>query len=89
MGQFSLTHLLLLAVIALLFFGPSRLPQLGQSLGRAIKGFKDGLGGTDAESQNETRSVGSNSPDQLKSPEDGAPNGQAARNQQKDPNRQG
>jgi sec-independent protein translocase protein TatA len=43
MGEFSLTHILLLAVIFLIFFGPSRLPQLGQSLGKAIKGFKQGL----------------------------------------------
>lgn len=49
MGQFSITHLILLLVIALLFFGPSRLPQLGQSLGKAIRGFKQGLNEIDAE----------------------------------------
>lgn len=43
MGEFSLTHLLLLAIIFLIFFGPSKLPQLGQSLGKAIRGFKQGL----------------------------------------------
>lgn len=43
MGSLSITHLLLLAIIALIFFGPSRLPQLGQSLGKAIRGFKQGL----------------------------------------------
>ncbi len=43
MGEFSLSHILLLTVILLLFFGPSRLPQLGQSLGKAIRGFKKGL----------------------------------------------
>lgn len=43
MGSLSLTHLLILAVIFLVFFGPSRLPQLGQSLGKAIRGFKQGL----------------------------------------------
>lgn len=43
MGSLSLTHLLLLGIIALIFFGPSRLPQLGQSLGKAIRGFKQGL----------------------------------------------
>lgn len=49
MGEFSLTHLLLLAIIVLIFFGPSRLPALGQSLGKAIKGFKQGLNEIDAE----------------------------------------
>ncbi len=43
MGEFSITHLLLVVVVVLIFFGPSRLPQLGQSLGKAIKGFKEGL----------------------------------------------
>ena len=30
-------------VIALLLFGPKKLPDLGQSLGRSITGFKKGL----------------------------------------------
>lgn len=49
MGEFSLTHLLLIAIIALIFFGPSRLPALGQSIGKAIRGFKQGLTEIDAE----------------------------------------
>lgn len=52
MGQFSLPHLLILVLILLIFFGPSRLPQLGQSIGKAIKGFKDGLNEIDAEVKN-------------------------------------
>ncbi len=43
MGEFSITHLLLLAILGIIFFGPSRLPQLGQSLGKAFRGFKQGL----------------------------------------------
>jgi sec-independent protein translocase protein TatA len=43
MGEFSLTHWVFILVILLLFFGPSRLPQLGQSLGKALRGFKEGL----------------------------------------------
>lgn len=43
MGEFSLMHWLVIIVILLLFFGPSKLPQLGQSMGRAIRGFKEGL----------------------------------------------
>ena len=30
----------MLAAIALLFFGPAKLPQLGKSIGEAIRGFK-------------------------------------------------
>lgn len=45
MGSLSVTHLLLLSVILLVFFGPSRLPSLGKSVGEAIRGFKKGLNG--------------------------------------------
>ncbi len=48
MGEFSLSHILLFSLILLIFFGPSRLPALGQSLGKAIRGFKDGLNDTEA-----------------------------------------
>lgn len=45
MGGMSLTHILLIAVVLLVFFGPSRLPKAGQSIGEAIRGFKKGLNG--------------------------------------------
>lgn len=51
MGQLSIPHLILLIIILLIFFGPNRLPQLGQSLGKAIKGFKDGLNEVDAQAK--------------------------------------
>ena len=40
-------ELVLILGIALLLFGPSRLPGLGKSLGDAIRGFKKGIDGTD------------------------------------------
>ncbi|WP_413557317.1 twin-arginine translocase TatA/TatE family subunit [Bdellovibrio sp. HCB209] len=43
MGSLSITHILLIALVFLIFFGPSKLPQLGSSLGQAIRGFKKGL----------------------------------------------
>lgn len=43
MGEFSLLHWGIVIVIVLLFFGPSKLPQLGRSLGEAIRGFKKGI----------------------------------------------
>jgi len=42
-GLFAPMHLLVLGGIALLVFGPSRLPELGRSFGQAIRGFKAGL----------------------------------------------
>lgn len=43
MGALSLTHILLVAVIALVVFGPKRLPDLGKALGESIRDFKKGL----------------------------------------------
>ncbi len=37
---FSPMHLLVILIIALLIFGPGKLPELGSSLGKAIKEFK-------------------------------------------------
>jgi sec-independent protein translocase protein TatA len=42
-GEFSPWHWLLVAIIALLLFGPRKLPELGKSLAEGIRGFKDGL----------------------------------------------
>jgi sec-independent protein translocase protein TatA len=36
-------EIIVVLVIALIIFGPSRLPGLGESLGKAVRGFKDGL----------------------------------------------
>jgi sec-independent protein translocase protein TatA len=44
-GLFQPTHLILILAIALLVFGPKKLPELGQGLGKGIRGFKDALKG--------------------------------------------
>lgn len=45
----GMPELILILIVALLLFGPKRLPDLGRSLGRAIASFKEGLkeGGID------------------------------------------
>ena len=43
MGQFGVTELLIILGILLLIFGPSRLGDLGSSLGKGIKGFKKSM----------------------------------------------
>lgn len=46
-GQlFQPTHLLLVLVVALLIFGPGKLPQLGASIGKSIRELRKGLDGT-------------------------------------------
>ncbi len=45
-GQlFQPMHLLLVLVIALLVFGPNKLPQLGASIGKSIRELRKGLDG--------------------------------------------
>jgi sec-independent protein translocase protein TatA len=40
------THLVIVLVVALLLFGPRKLPELGKGLGEGLRGFKDGIKGT-------------------------------------------
>jgi sec-independent protein translocase protein TatA len=44
-GLFSPTHIAIILVVALLLFGPKKLPELGKSLGKGMREFKDSLGG--------------------------------------------
>jgi len=42
-GLFQPMHLLLIFGIALLVFGPNKLPELGKGIGESIKGFKSAM----------------------------------------------
>ncbi|GAC1335638.1 MAG: hypothetical protein NVSMB17_18750 [Candidatus Dormibacteria bacterium] len=55
MGLNHLPILLILAVVALIVFGPKRLPELGHGLGRAITEFKKGTSDLMASHETETR----------------------------------
>jgi len=39
-GSLGFTELILILVIVLIIFGAGKLPQLGEGVGKAIKGFK-------------------------------------------------
>ncbi len=39
----GITEGLLIAAIAIFFFGAKKIPQLGRTLGESIKGFKEGM----------------------------------------------
>ncbi len=43
-------EILLILIVAMLFFGPKRLTDLGPALGKSIRGFKKGLSGDDDKS---------------------------------------
>lgn len=42
-GLFQPMHLLVLIGIALLVFGPKKLPELGKGIGEGIRGFKSAM----------------------------------------------
>ncbi|MCR3955372.1 MAG: twin-arginine translocase TatA/TatE family subunit [Gudongella sp.] len=41
-GRLGMPELILILAIALVIFGPSKLPEIGKSLGKALKEFKAG-----------------------------------------------
>lgn len=49
--------LILILVIALVIFGPGKLPGVGKALGESIHGFKKGIAGDDGEKTEETQDV--------------------------------
>jgi sec-independent protein translocase protein TatA len=40
MGNLGLGEMLLIGILALIFFGPQKLPELGKALGKGIQEFK-------------------------------------------------
>ncbi|OPA74079.1 Sec-independent protein translocase TatA [Paenibacillus selenitireducens] len=42
MGGIGVTGFILLIIVALLLFGPNKLPQLGRAVGRTLREFKEG-----------------------------------------------
>ncbi len=53
-GLFQPTHILIIAIIALIIFGPRKLPEFGKGLGEGIRGFKDAMKGQPEEPKNTT-----------------------------------
>jgi sec-independent protein translocase protein TatA len=46
-------HLLVIVFIALLVFGPKKLPELGKGLGEGLRSFKESMNGKDAPTKTE------------------------------------
>ena len=49
MGSFSIWHWVIVLVIVMLVFGTKKLGNIGSDLGKAVKGFKDGVKGSEEE----------------------------------------
>lgn len=45
MGSFSIWHWLIVLLVIVLVFGTKKLGNIGGDLGKAVKGFKDGIKG--------------------------------------------
>ncbi|HZT15526.1 MAG TPA: twin-arginine translocase TatA/TatE family subunit [Gaiellaceae bacterium] len=52
-GFIGVPELLLLGLLALLLFGPKRLPEMGRGLGNGLREFKSSIGGAAAETRSE------------------------------------
>jgi sec-independent protein translocase protein TatA len=50
MGSFSIWHWLIVLVIVMLVFGTKKLGNMGSDIGKAVKGFKDGVKGEEEKS---------------------------------------
>ena len=50
-------ELVIILVIALIIFGPEKLPELGKSLGQAIRGFRDGTTKATEEAKKELKEI--------------------------------
>jgi len=74
-GLFAPSHLILLGLIALLVFGPKRLPEIGRSFGHGLRGFKESVSGDGPEADTdpapvtaETRALPQRSPARIEQP---------------------
>ncbi len=47
--EVGITGLIVILIVALLVFGPKRLPEIGRSLGKGMREFKDSITGKDDE----------------------------------------
>jgi sec-independent protein translocase protein TatA len=45
--RLGIWEILIILIVAMLFFGPTRVSGLGTALGKSIRGFKRGLSGED------------------------------------------
>jgi sec-independent protein translocase protein TatA len=52
-GLLQPTHLLVILAVALLFFGPKKLPEFGKGLGDGIRNFRDSMKQATAEAKPE------------------------------------
>lgn len=52
MGGLSIWHWLIVLLVVVLIFGTKKLRNIGQDLGGAVKGFKEGMKSSEADAEN-------------------------------------
>ena len=53
MPEIGIAGVIVILVVALLIFGPKRLPEIGRSLGKGMREFKDSISGEDEKAKPE------------------------------------
>jgi sec-independent protein translocase protein TatA len=59
MGALSPWHIILVAAVALILFGPNKLPELGRGVGKMFREFKDVTTGNDIKETNDRKELNS------------------------------
>ncbi len=87
-GSLGFTELILILMIVLIIFGAGKLPQLGEGVGKAIKGFKKSVQEAEAydvdpqaQAENTASTSPVNAPPQISPPMDTASVGTVSQNQ--------
>jgi len=62
-GLFQPMHLLIIFFIALLVFGPKKLPELGKGIGEGIRALKAGMKDSEAKAEDKTDNKADNKPE--------------------------
>ena len=56
-GLMQPMHLIVILVIVLIIFGPGKLPEVGNSIGKAIRGFKQAMNEPEKKPEEENKKI--------------------------------
>jgi sec-independent protein translocase protein TatA len=62
LGNIGPLEIIVVLIIALIVFGPKRLPELGSSLGRGIREFRNTVTGEKGDDDDDVKAIGTTKP---------------------------